>query len=274
MRSPIDYTEFIHPQDEAALKTLDAIPMLDTVLKQYMKMFDENMFRGINMVTKIRIGPDQLPHIYHHLPEICDVLGIIEPEFYLEMNPIQNSYTFGDTNPFIVVNSGLVQLLTEDELRTVIAHECGHILCHHVLYHSLARLFYQFGSSFFRLVNNVTAPLYWSLMYWSRRSEYSADRVAAFVMNDWKPLVHAMMRLSGGGPNITHSVNMDRYLSQMDDYKNLMDESVFNKYLQTWAIKDEGHPFPGIRSVEVKRWFEERQTDVNGGLQEQSDLSW
>ena len=239
------------------MTALQAVPFLDTALKAYMKMFDENMLRGINQASKIRLSSRQLPEIYHHLPEICEILDIDEPEFYLEMNPLPNAYTYGDTNPFIVVNSGLIQHLTDDELRVVIAHECGHILCHHVLYHSLARTFLTLGTGLFGLVNRLAAPLFWSLMYWSRRSEYSSDRVAAYVIKDWEPVVRTMIRLSGGAPDITRKVALDIYLNQIDDYANLIDESHFNRFLQAWAIKDSEHPFSGVRAAEVKKWFEE-----------------
>jgi hypothetical protein len=40
---PIDYNYFIHPQDKAALKTLQSIPMFDTVVKAYLNLFDERV---------------------------------------------------------------------------------------------------------------------------------------------------------------------------------------------------------------------------------------
>ena len=33
--------------------------------------------------------------------------------------------------------------MTEDEVRAVVAHECGHIACHHMLYHTIAVLLAQ-----------------------------------------------------------------------------------------------------------------------------------
>ncbi len=250
----VDYNKFIHPQDRMAMEALKRIPLFDKVLKAYMSTFDENTLRGVNMASMIRLGPNQIPEIYNILPEICSTLGIDEPEFYLEMNPIPNAYTFGDTKPFVVVNSGLIDLLSPEELRVAIAHECGHILCHHVLYHSLAMILLRAGSG---ILGMTTAPIYWALMYWCRRSEFSADRVAAYVMEDCDLVVRTMMRLSGGGQHITDSVNMAEYMKQAESYANLLDESKFNKALQAWAIKDAQHPFPGIRSLEIKKWFTE-----------------
>lgn len=258
-RQPIDYKQFIHPQDKQALEALKKIPLLDTVLKQYMKAVNENLLHGINMASKIRLSPTQLPNLYFLLPPICEKLGLEEPEFFLEMDPQPNAYTSGDTKPFIVINSGLVELLKEDELKSAIAHECGHILCHHVLYHMLARLLISgtgfVGGNFFGLGDVITAPLEWALLYWVRRSEYSADRVSAYVMDDAEVVVKTQMRLSGGNSNITENVNLEEYLQQAMEYRSSMDESKFSKLLQYIAIKDATHPFSAIRAIEVREWF-------------------
>ncbi len=194
---PIDFEPFIHPTDRQALNSLKAIPLLDTVLKKYMKAVDENLLHGVNMASMIRLSRTQLPEIYGLLPEICVRLDIPEPEFYLQMDPQPNAYTAGDTRPFIVVNSGIIDLLRPEELKAVIAHECGHILCHHVLYHTLATHLLTIGTGLFSDFKNlVTAPLKWALLYWVRRSEFSADRVSAFVMQDSRVVVNTMMRLA------------------------------------------------------------------------------
>jgi len=271
---PIDYEKFIHPQDRKALAMLKKVPMFDTVLKTYMSLFDENAMRGVNMASKIRLSPTQIPKIYKVLPEICSTLGIPEPEFYLEMNPLPNAYTFGDTHPFIVITSGLVDMLDEDEIKPVIAHECGHILCRHVLYHSLAMTVLKLGIDFFGVVGQVAMPLYWSLMYWSRRSELSADRVAAYMMKDCDCVIRLMMRLSGGSKKTTGELNMAEYLKQAETYSREMDESRFNRLLQAWQIKDQAHPFAGIRSCEVKAWFEQNRDQLPEEADAPQKLTW
>ena len=39
--------------------------------------------------------------------------------------------TYGDTKPFIVITSGLFETLPDELIPTILAHECGHIACHH-----------------------------------------------------------------------------------------------------------------------------------------------
>lgn len=116
---------FIHPEDRAALENLRVTPLFPASVKAFMKVMPERLLHGIDMADKIRLGPDQLPEIYGHLPPICVALRIAEPEFYLEMNPTPNAYTYGDTLVFLTVTSGLVEYLEEDELKAVLAHECG-----------------------------------------------------------------------------------------------------------------------------------------------------
>lgn len=132
--------EFIHPEDIDALEMLDAIPLLPKILKKFLDIGAEQLYYGLNKASKILLSPTQLPEIYNILPPICEQLEIAEPEFYLEMNPYPNAYTFGDTQIAITVTSSLVEMVSHEELRAVIAHECAHIACHHMLYHSLAQV--------------------------------------------------------------------------------------------------------------------------------------
>lgn len=263
----IDYKPFIHPADREALEKLQAIPLLDTLVKQYMKTITEDMYHGINMATKIKLSRTQLPDIYGLMEEVCAELQLAVPEFYLEMDPQPNAYTSGDTRPFVVINSGIIDLLRPDELKAVIAHECGHILCHHVLYHTLADLLVSTGGGVGAIfgMGLVSEPLKWALMYWVRRSEFSADRVAAYVMKDSGAVVRTMLRLAGGATKITASVNLDEFLRQEVEYRKFMKDSSKSTFLQNWMIKDMSHPYPAVRAAEVKKWFDGQRRLLPGG---------
>ena len=114
----------------------------------------------------------QLPDLYSAFEEIFDELGMdesIRPECFLQMNPIPNAYTVGNTKTYIVLHSGIVELLSRDELKSVIAHECGHIICKHVLYHSLARNIANLGLGFLG-IGALVEPVKLALLYWDRCS--------------------------------------------------------------------------------------------------------
>ncbi len=251
----INPSNYYHEQDKKTLLALEAIPGFQLVLKTFMKIYNETMIHGINMSSKIRLGPDQLPEIYQLLPPICKVLGITEPEFYLEMNPYPNAYTFGDSMISITVTSGLIEIMEEDEVKAVLAHECGHIACRHCLYHSMADIIINQGIDLLG-IDAISLPLKIAFCHWQRCSEFSADRAAAVYLQSCSSVIEVMTRLSGGSKNITAKVNQKLYIEQAKEYQKLIDSSLWNKTLQFMVLMNQTHPFTAVRAAEIKQWCE------------------
>ena len=231
--------EFIHPEDAAALRQLESIPGFPTLVRKILSLGFEQLMYGMNMASAIRLSPTQLPNLYNHLPPVCEKLGIDEPEFYLEMNPFPNAYTFGDTRIFVTMTSGLVEMMNDEELDTVIAHECGHILCRHVLY-------------------QLTVPVKYAILYWQRKSELSCDRAASIVTSP-DVVASVMARLSGGPKSITSEVNMEEWAKQADQYDSIRNDGLWNKALQVYAIAAQSHPFSAVRVREILHWGKSNQ---------------
>lgn len=245
-------SEFTHPDDAAALKTLESIPILPTVVKKVMDIGIEQLTYGTNMASKVLLSPTQLPKLYNILPPICKRLGIREPGFYLEMNPMPNAYAFGDTYTAITITSGLVEMLTEEELAAVVAHECGHILCRHMLYHTVALvLTNEMLQS--EILGVLAAPVKYALLYWNRKSELSCDRVSAFHCGP-KTAIGLMSRLAGGPKSITDEINLVELAEQADKYDAICKDGAWNRVLQTYAVLGNDHPFTSVRIREILRW--------------------
>ena len=245
-------TEFTHPDDAAALKALESIPILPTIVKKVMDIGIEQMTYGTNMASKVLLSPTQLPKLYNILPPICNRLGIREPAFYLEMNPIPNAFAFGDTYTAITITSGIVEMLTEEELTAVVAHECGHILCRHMLYHTLAAVIANEAMRS-EILGVLAAPIKYALLYWNRKSELSCDRVSTFICGP-EATVRVMSRLAGGPRSITEGINLVELAEQADKYDAICKDGMWNKTLQTLAVMDNDHPFTSVRVRETLRW--------------------
>ncbi len=245
-------SEFIHPEDAAALRQLESIPGFPALVKKFYALGYEKLFYGENMASNIRLSPTQLPELYRHLPPICAKMGIKEPEFYLEMNPMPNAWTFGDTQIFVTMTSGLVELLSDDELDAVIAHECGHILCRHVLYHNMATMLINNLESF-GILGKLALPVQLALLYWERKSELSCDRAGAIITSP-ETVSRVMVRLAGGPKNITETVNIEEWAEQAEKYEAIRNDGVWNKALQAYAIMAQSHPFAAVRVREILRW--------------------
>lgn len=246
--------DFIHPEDRKARMHLESVPGFKQLAKTLMKVYDEQVFHGMNMAQKIRVSAEQLPEVYKYLELPIVKLGIAEPEFYLEMNPAPNAYTYGDTQVFVTVTSGLLEYLDEDEVQAVVAHECGHIVCRHTLYGTMARYLIKYGVGSLGLAGKAMLPAILALMYWYRRSEFSADRAAATVMGSESSVVETMIRLAGGPKSITGNVDIELYAQQADEFSDELDRSWWSKLLMGMQVAMMSHPFSAVRVREIRHW--------------------
>jgi len=259
--------EFIHPEDEAAMRNLSAVPGFDKIARLLMENVTENLMHGLYMAQNIRLSPTQLPEIYDLLPPICAKFDIELPEFYLTMDPAPNAWTIGDKRKFIVLTSGLLDHISEKkELQSIVAHECGHILCRHVFYNTVAMLLVKFGESL-GLAQVVMAPVMLALKYWQRRSELSADRASVVYMGESETPSRALLRICGGPAKLTADVNLSEYAEQAKAYDALLANSKWNKFLQNMAVMDADHPFAAVRIREILSWsrtpqFEKLRNDM------------
>ena len=248
-------SDFIHPEDAAALRQMENIPGFATLVKKILAIGIENLQYGVNMASSIRLSEKQLPHLYRHLPPICQKLGIKEPEFYLQMNPMPNAWTSGDTRIYITMTSGLVEMMSDEELDAIIAHECGHILCRHVLYHTVAGWLTEGLTG---VLGDLTLPIRYAILYWSRKSELSADRAASIITSP-EVVASTMARLSGGPKSITSQIDMQEWARQADDYEKIQNDGLWNKALQLSVIAGLDHPFSAVRVREILKWGESEQ---------------
>lgn len=219
-----------------------------------MENVTENLMHGLYMAQNIKLSHTQLPEIYDLLPPICGRFGIDLPEFYLTMDPSPNAWTIGDKRKFIVLTSGLLDHITDKrELQSIIAHECGHILCRHVFYNTIAMLLVKCGESM-GLAQVVIAPIMLALKYWQRRSELSADRASVVYIGEPETPSRALLRICGGPAKLTENINLSEYAEQSKAYDSLLATSKWNKFLQNMAIMDADHPFAAVRIREILSW--------------------
>ena len=255
-----DSEKYTHEADRAALKALKAIPGFTALLKGFMSVWNERQQKILNMSSRIRISEKQMKKYYDMLPPICEKLGIPVPELYLEMNVVPNAYTSGDTEPFIVITSGLLKALPEELIPTILAHECGHIACHHVLYLTMGRIVLQGAgtvlASVMPLGGLLTVPLQVAFYYWMRCSEFSADRVAVLCDGTDRKMQEVCMRMAGWDKEIDAEVSLDAFLEQASGYKELIDESKWNKTLEFLILSQASHPLMAVRAMECRKWYQ------------------
>lgn len=254
----LNHDLFIHPTDQAAMKALKAIPGFHQFVKAYMSIWNERHFRIVNMSSFLRISDQQMKKYHDMLVPICDKLGIVVPELYIKLDVNPNAYTYGDKEPFIVVTSGLFETMPEELIPTVLAHECGHIACHHTLYTTMGQMILN-GMINLPGMAAVTIPLQMAFSYWMRCSELSADRAAAIYDGSPDKTIELCMRLAGYDKDIQEEGNVDAFLQQAEDYLQLVNDSVWNRTLEFMIVNSMSHPLNAVRAYECRAWGNSEQ---------------
>ncbi|MDQ2745773.1 MAG: M48 family metallopeptidase [Acidobacteriota bacterium] len=255
--------DYIHPADCKALAALRAIPGIDTGLKKLLAVTGESAIRVTFMASAIKVTPKQCPDLYAKLQISCTTLGVDMPELYVQQNPVVNAFTGGVEKPIIVLHSGLIERLNDEEILAVIAHEVGHIHAEHVLYLTAARLMEALANaSLTRLLPGseiinfmVSAGISSALLAWARRAELSCDRAALLVTQDPHVIGRTMMKLGGG--TFASKIDYDQFLEQAREFQKNYDEKKLDRF---WAdILNAGlsHPFPVWRVSEILKWVED-----------------
>jgi Zn-dependent protease with chaperone function len=247
-----------HPADRAATAALHQVPYLDQVVKKLIQLGYERALRQAYLGSSVRLGQEQLPHIWVLEREVFNVLDLPEvPDLYLTQMPIANAFTIGAGEPMIVLNSELVRLLDTDGLRAVIGHEATHVLSEHVLYGTALQILLRLSSRLPLLAGLPFMAVRAALLEWSRAAELTCDRGAAVVSRQPMAVCKSLMVLAGG--TATDELNLDAFIAQGLDYREK--GSGLEKLTRLFLDLGITHPMPVRRIHELLKWVREGDYD-------------
>jgi heat shock protein HtpX len=168
-----------------------------------------------------RVSREQVPRLYEVMERLAAKARLPMPELYVVPEPAPNAFATG-RNPrhaSVAVTQGLLELMNDDELEGVIAHELSHVRNYDILISSVAatlagaiiwipRLGYWFGigdrddegnrgSGILGLLLMILAPLGAMFLQFglSRQREYSADETGARMVGQPYGLISALQKL-------------------------------------------------------------------------------
>jgi Zn-dependent protease with chaperone function len=255
---------FRHPLDIQAEQALRSVPGFDLVATKFVEFIYERPQIIYHMGNSIQVGPRQYATLYRLFRECVRDLDVFpEPALFISQNPFANSYSLGKDQPYIVLNAGLLDLLTEAQLRAVIAHELGHIKCGHTVLIQMAMWTMSVVSALsemtFGLGGVVSSGLIYAFFEWRRKAELSSDRAALLVTDDLDTVLQAMMQVSGGSRAFAHELSLGEFIKQAQNYQEL-DRNNLNQIYKFLLYNGYGsgsmlsHPFPVERVHYLKEW--------------------
>ncbi len=189
--------------------------------------FSDKIVLGVYGAKPVHSGP-----LYRMTAELAQNAGLPMPRVYVMDNPQPNAFATGRSpaKGAVAVTSGIMNILSERELRGVIAHELAHIKNRDTLTMTITAtiagaismlanfaLFFggnrnNAGGLIATLALMILAPIAASLvqMAISRVREYSADRDGAMICGDPMALADALKKLESA------AMRVDNYAAEQN----------------------------------------------------------
>ena len=245
-----------HPADRAALNTLRAIPGFDEVVRKVAGFFGERGIRQLFLGDAVKVTSGQRPKLNAMWTEVLETLDWAErPELYVTQTPVVNAMAVGFDKPFVVMNSGMLETLSEEEVRSVLGHELGHIMSGHPTYTTIAIIILYFGVTNLPFIAAAAIfPFQLALLEWYRKSEFSADRAGLLAVQDLNTVMSTEMKLAGG-KEYGDQLRVEEFIRQAEQYETGGDAwdtvlKILNTVMRT-------HPMHTVRAAELLRWHRE-----------------
>lgn len=252
----LDSQSYEHEFDKAALKTMKALPGFDTVANFFLNWTFIKWHIIDLQGSNFLVTRESCPELYDLVHDVADTLDVRPiPRFYTQWGYNVNGYTTGyKEDTLLVLNSGTIDLLEEDELRFVVGHEMGHIKSNHVIYHMMADLF-NVAISELPIVGEMAKPIYYALLYWKRMSEFSSDRAGLLACQNIEAAVSAIIKMSGLPLKYFSNMNKEAFIKQAIEFKKSF-SGFTDKAIKIISIADSTHPWAVLRAAELITWYE------------------
>ena len=253
-----------HAADRAALQSLRSVPGFDEVVRKVYAFLGERGVRLLFQADAVRVGATQFPRLNQLYTDVVTTMDWPDrPDLFVSQTPFVNAGAFGMDKPFIVINSGALKLLDDDEMRALLGHELGHVMSGHSLYHTILALILYVGfTSLPFLAGIALLPVRFALLEWYRKSELSSDRAGLISSQDPKAALRMFLKMAGGGD--MKQMDLDAFLAQAKEYEE--SGGPLDRIYQILNTLDRSHPFNTLRAAELQRWIEAGHYDrIVGG---------
>ncbi|NEP57139.1 MAG: M48 family metallopeptidase [Symploca sp. SIO2G7] len=246
---------FRHPLDLKSTNTLKQMPGLDLIVRNLLGPIAEQFFYLNNIAASVLVGENQLPHLHQLLLEACEILDLEPPQLYVQQHPFPNAYTFAmrGKQPFLVLHTSLIEMLTPEEIQAVIAHELGHLKCEHGVYLTPINILVLATGLIPNWGTVIAQTVQEQMLEWLRCAEFSCDRAAVLATQNPRVVMSVLMKLAGGSPTLAPQLNLDAFIAQARAY-DIASNTELGQILKESQTSQLSHPVPVLRAREIDRW--------------------
>jgi Zn-dependent protease with chaperone function len=218
-------------------------------------MWNERGFRLSYLAGAIRVDHRQYPRVHQRFAEAAATLDVAElPELYVNQSPLINGRAIGMDKPFIVISTAAVDKLDDDELRTLLGREIGHVRSGHAVYQTILTILTRWVTNVSWLpIGAIALRAIIAAMYeWWRKAELSADRAGLLAAQDPAASIRLFMKMAGGGD--LSQIDTAAFLEQAAEYDGGGDLRDSIHKIGMTAFSSE--PVPVARAAELRKWVD------------------
>lgn len=261
----LHHSDYEHELDSNALDMLEGTPGLEHLTKLFIKHGIERLMVVSYTGSNLRVTPKNFPKLHELLEEVCWAINLHRlPRLYIECGDSVSGLTVGDEEPIIVITSGAVDRLPDDEMRFLLGHELGHIKSRHTRYHMMAESMSTLGD----VVGDMTlgigkllsTPVQLALFRWYRMSELTADRLGLLACQSLNSTASVFVKMAGLPVRFDDSPCIEDFLLQAREFEKL-DLDQVNRWVKFAAHMMHSHPWTVLRVAELIHWVDSGQYD-------------
>lgn len=259
----LDPAVYRHPLETEAFKRLSLMPGINTVLQKISPLIEQAYSETFFAANGLRVGPQQYPDLYAKLESASRILGYAKvPPLYVSFLGLDGamgfqSFSAGDTSPFIVISPDALEHLEEEEVLALLAHELGHIQMGTLRYKMAADVLGILMSKTFRksplevFADSISLPVQQTLLSWRLHANLSADRSAILVLQDQQAVFSLLLKLSGG---VSSRANVEAFVQAAESFDGEGAVQWIEKYWQQFLFSRQLPAFPVWRAHELNNW--------------------
>lgn len=230
---------------------------VEAVLKIAKTSPQNNYWKDTLEGHSFKVDAKLLGRLHSLFYQVKDDLGFTENvDFYITGDASVNAFAVSaqeEGEPHIVnVNSALVQLMSDDELRFVIGHELGHLMNRDADLLKLIHFVFPEGS-------NVPITLQYKIRLWNQLAELVADRYGFEAMPNLAVCVSAFFKMSSGLDFQKMDMQIDAFIEENN--KRL-------EYFMKEGLNMASHPVNPIRVQALNLYAQQLDSET---LNEQMD---
>ncbi|NLA43038.1 M48 family metallopeptidase [Candidatus Saccharibacteria bacterium] len=210
--------------------------LIIAIILLFFVMIMVRMMRQMYLSNALQVEYSDFAWLREWSNRVAKDLAMPEVEVMITQDPVMNAFAFGFMKPYtIVLHSGTVRWMSKKHLKAIVVHEMAHIKYKHTAMSMYASLL--------RMIPVVGGIFGWLLDFWSRRCEFTSDRLALAYLKD-KDLIKEALICVHVGPDVASSFG--DIAQQWQVYKT---RGTFNRFTQTFS----GHPFLVRRLQHIDR---------------------